>query len=80
MGLIIENQKIYKAADIFAKFGLGSHSCEVVELLSECMDDKAVQVVVSSVEKYNPSEAYDILYEWFLEDVNKVLGQSVYSA
>ena len=75
--IVLPNQKVYAAADEFSKCGIDEDGT-VEELLSECMDDKLVNQVIFIVEKYNPAEDRLDLYNWFLEAVNKVIGQEVY--
>lgn len=75
--IIIADAKVYRAADEYAQNYLDSNGT-VEELLSKSMDKVTVKKVIKRIEKYNPSESYDDLYKWFLQDVNYILGQHVY--
>ena len=75
--IILPDVKVYQAAEEYAQNYLDSDGT-VEELLSNSMDKATVKKVIKRVKKYDPSESYDDLYKWFLQDVNSVLGQLVY--
>lgn len=75
MDLIIPDQKVYKAAKLFAD---GEAIDEVKEILSECLSDNIVDQVIDDIQ--NAYKDDDFGYSALLEAVNKALGQYVYSA
>lgn len=75
MGIIMPDQKVYKAAKLFAD---GETIDEVKGILSECLSDNIVDQVIDDIQ--NAYKNDDFGYSAFLEAVNKALGQRVYSA